>query len=351
MQASLFLFIVSTVFVQAHQLPLNDPGSMTFTYQTFINERVETTTTSLPSRPSTRHPGNAASSYVFDWKDNAYPTFTNVFGPLTTEAPALGLPDTTTIIEDVWSLILQGKVASSANCLACQQILSKLAARMKIQQETLSNIAIPYCKSLKIVLPMPICMGLLRIASTDIGGIFPAMDMRGEDGQALCAFMFGSCTLPAPPKLDMDILFRGRTSKPAPLTISPCTKEPLKVLHASDYHMDMRYVVGAEADCDDVLCCRVMPYTNVSAPIKQPASFFGNYLCDTPEPLGTSVFLNVPKVTGFEWSEFSFGIFTGDLVSHDLWELTEEYVEAEMLGSYQHFFDGLGGVKMYPTLG
>lgn len=222
---------------------------------------------------------------------------------------------------------------------------------MKLQQDTLSNIAIPYCRPLKIALPMPICMGLLRIASTDIGGIFPAMDMMGEDGQTLCAFMFGSCTLPTPPRLDMDVLFRSKISKPSPRAISPSMKESLKVLHVSDYHMDMRYVVGAEADCDDVLCCRVMPYTNVSAPVKQPASLFGNYLCDTPEPLGTSVFRNVPKVTGFEWSEFSFGIFTGDLVSHDLWELTEEYVEAEMLGSYQQFFNGLGGVKMYPTLG
>lgn len=85
--------------------------------------------------------------------------------------------------------------------------------------------------------------------------------------------------------------------------------------------------------------------------IKTPAELFGNYLCDTPEPLGTSVFRNVPKATGHQWSEFAFGLFTGDLVSHDLWELTSEYVLAEELASYQQFFDGMGGVKLYPTLG
>jgi hypothetical protein len=56
-------------------------------------------------------------------------------------------------------------------------------------------------------------------------------------------------------------------------------------------------------------------------------------------------------VTGYDWDDFSFGIFTGDLVSHDLWELTEPYVLANELVSFQQFFNGMGGVKMYPTLG
>lgn len=88
MQASLFLFVASAVFVKSQQALLNNPGSVTFTYQTFINERVETTTASLSLLSNTRHPGHVASSYAFDLKDNAYPTFTNVFGPLATEAPA-----------------------------------------------------------------------------------------------------------------------------------------------------------------------------------------------------------------------------------------------------------------------
>jgi hypothetical protein len=56
-------------------------------------------------------------------------------------------------------------------------------------------------------------------------------------------------------------------------------------------------------------------------------------------------------VTGHRWCDFSFGIFTGDLVSHDVWELTEEYVLAEELRSYQDFFDGMGDVPVFPTLG
>jgi hypothetical protein len=99
------------------------------------------------------------------------------------------------------------------------------------------------------------------------------------------------------------------------------------------------------------VCCRVFPYTNVSVPVTEPASLFGNYLCDTPEPLATSVLRSAPKVTGHDWDNFSFGIFTGDLVSHDIWELTEPYVLANELVSYQQIFNRMGGVKIYPTLG
>lgn len=348
MKASLFLVVVGAVCTIANNL---NAGSVTYTYQTFTNHKVQTATTSFPLLSSTPGPGHAKSSYVFNSKDNAYPTFSNVVGPLATDAPLPGLPNATTLIQEAGFLILKGKVASPANCIACQQIMASLAARMKVQQETLSNIAIPFCTALQSAIPMPICIGLLKIGSTDIGGIFPAIDMMGPDGQTLCAFMFGTCTLPPPPKLDMAALLKGKTSKPKRRPSTACKKEPLKVLHVSDYHLDTRYVVGAEAECADLVCCRVMPYTNISAPILQPASLFGNYLCDTPEPLGTSVFRNVPKVTGFKWSDFSFGIFTGDLVSHDIWELTEPYVVAESLESFQQFFNGMGGVKMYPTLG
>lgn len=347
MKASLLSVIVGVLLVNAN----DNPGSVTFTYQTLVNQKVQTSTTSFPLLQSTKGPGRAASSYSLNPKDLSYPTFSNVVGPLATGAPAPVVPDAITIIQEAGLLIQQGQVANPANCIACQKIMAQVSARMKMQQETLSNIAIPFCTALSSVLPYPICIGLLKIGSTDIGGIFPAIDMLGPDGQTLCAFMFGSCTLPAPPKLDLNALMKGRTRKPKQRATSHCKKEPLKVLHISDYHLDMRYVVGSEAKCNAPLCCRVMPYTNVSAPILEPASLFGNYLCDTPEPLATSIFRNVPKVTGYEWSDFSFGIFTGDLVSHDIWELTEEYVTASNLESYQQFFNGMGGVDIYPTLG
>ncbi len=318
---------------------------LTFTYLSFANNTVTTVTTAYGPSATTEptiHRVNPAHL--------AHPTFSDIGGSLADSAPAPGLLNATALAGAAFELIAQLKNATAANCQTCKTIMAAVAARMKVQQETLSDIATPFCEPLHAFLPLPICIGLLKIGSTDIGGIFPAMDMLGDDGQTLCAFMFGSCQLPAPPTLDLKTLFKG-TTKPSPRELVPSKKTPLKVLHISDYHLDLRYVVGSEANCTGPLCCRVYPYTNVSVPIMEPASLSGNYLCNTPEPLATSVFRSVPRVTGYEWEEFSFGIFTGDLVSHDIWELTKPYVLAEELASYQQFFNGMGGVKIFPTLG
>ena len=234
---------------------------------------------------------------------------------LANDPAAPGLLNATQFADEALELISLLKTANATNCQTCKDVFSTAVKSMKVQQELLFNIAVPFCEPLAELLPAGICQGLLRVASTDIGGIFPAMDMQGTDGQTLCAFMFGTCDLPAPPKLDLNRLFKN-TTKPAPKPLRSSRKEPLKVLHLSDYHLDQRYVVGSEADCGGALCCRVFPYTNLSAPIKEPASLFGNYQCDTPEPLATSVFRSVPNVTGYCWEDFSFGIFTGK--SHNM---------------------------------
>jgi hypothetical protein len=395
---------------------------LTFTYLTFTGGSVSTATTtygsetgiSSASPTAASHPWSDMSthptSYAVNPSDLTYPTFRSVSAAIADAPAAPGLQNATQFGAEALGLIALLKKANSTNCQTCKTIMSSIAATMRVQQEALSIIANPFCAELEAFLPTPICIGLLKVASTDIGGIFPAMNMQGEDGQTLCAFMFGMCTLPTPPQLDLNELFKG-TKKPPPLSLIPSKKEPLKVLHFSDYvsysvpsmhsfslnhrgllalqrsrkltrrmrdmsyenkrppavtkataaiqthankeqqHLDMRYVVGSEANCGGALCCRVFPYTNASAPIDLPASLFGNYQCDTPEALATSVFRAVPKVTGYEWNDFSFGIYTGDLVSHDLWELTEPYVLAEELESYQQFFNGMGGVTLYPTLG
>lgn len=344
--------------------PYTITDQLDYTFQTFTNNAVETATTTYASQkvistcpaacPEMAWATNSAvpTRYSANPSDLAYPTFSSVSGPVASDAPGPGLLNATALAAEAMELIFALKESNPKNCKVCKDAFTSVSARMKVQQETLGDLAEAFCAGLSAVVPLPVCVGLLKIGSTDIGGVFPAMDMQGVEGQTLCAFMFGTCDLAAPPSLDLDVLFKG-TKKPSPRTLGPCKKQPLKVLHISDYHLDLRYVVGAEAKCSgpSPTCCRVYPYTNVSTPIEEPASLFGNYACDTPEALGTSVFRAVPDVTGHRWCEFSFGIFTGDLVSHDLWELTPEYVMAEELTSYQNFFDGMGGVPLYPTLG
>lgn len=297
-----------------------------------------------------KHEKRAATSYSLNPSVLAYPTFSSVPLSIATSSPEPGLGNSSSLLKEATELVFLLKQASESNCETCQTVFQGLKKTMKVRQETLAIIAEPFCQGFSEFIAVPICVGLLNIASTDIGGIFPEMNMEGKDGQTLCAFMFGVCDLPSAPVLDLPALFN-HTTKPKPKTLVPSTKEPLKVLHISDYHLDPRYVVGSEAACTGPVCCRVYPYTNTSIPIVQPAELYGSYLCDTPEALATSVFRGVPKATGLQWCDFAFGIFTGDLVSHDLWELDSEYVLANELVSYQQFFNGMEGVTMYPTLG
>jgi hypothetical protein len=288
-------------------------SQLVFTYQTLTGGTVKFTSTTYQteaSSTSTTELSTNYSSYSVNTANLVYPTWSAVPSTLATSPAAPGLLNATQFTAEAIDLIFLLKVANSTNCQMCKDVMSTVVQSMKVQQDLLYNIAVPFCAPLAALIPTPVCEGLLRVASTDIGGIFPSIDMQGIDGQTLCAFMFGLCELPAPPELNLDTLFKG-TKKSDKELPKPCGEEPLKVLHISDYHLDQRYVVGSEANCGGSVCCRVFPYTNLSAPINQSASLFGNYQCDTPEPLATSVFRSVPNVTGFEWSDFSFGIFTG----------------------------------------
>jgi hypothetical protein len=55
------------------------------------------------------------------------------------------------------------------------------------------------------------------------------MDRGGDDGQTLCAFMFGSCAVPAPPKLDLDTLFKG-TKKTSTMSSKILQENPFECL-------------------------------------------------------------------------------------------------------------------------
>lgn len=278
---------------------------LTFTYQTFASGQVETTsfTYTLPASDisssssskkssKTGTPAHIPTSYSLNSADLAYPTFANITGPISEDSPAPGIANASTLANDAIKLVALFMHANETNCNECKSVMSTVKKRMEVQQETLRDIAIPFCSAIP-ALPYNECVGLLTVGSTDVGAAFAAMDMDGTDGQLVCAYMFGLCQLPPPPPVNTTALFNG-TTKPKAKTLTPSKKDPLRVLHISDYHLDLRYVVGSEANCPSQLggtvCCRVYPYTNVSASVDEPASLFGNYLCDTPDALATSVF-------------------------------------------------------------
>lgn len=164
------------------------------------------------------------------------------------------------------------------------------------------------------------------------------------DGQYICSYIFSNaCPLPAPIELSEKFLFkwfRGRTSAPSHLIsdflkgiaqkVGPKLfgpkgeKRMLKVLHASDIHVDPRFYIGSEAACTNGQCCRSDSFNSSlasgSAPlgsrlpmesISDPAVYWGNYKCDAPWPLALAALGSVTEINGGE--EVDFTVYTGDV--------------------------------------
>ncbi|KAF8589774.1 hypothetical protein K439DRAFT_1612572 [Ramaria rubella] len=151
-------------------------------------------------------------------------------------------------------------------------------------------------------------------------------DVTGIDGQFICdrdvIGLRKSCPQPAP--VDLTELLQTWFAKPKPANAvapKPSGKKNLKVLHLSDFHIDPRYTIGAEANCTESLCCRPGGVGVLSTPVPLlPAPRFGAYECDTPWDLAGAVMHAILPLTGSvgEGSDpIDFTIFTGDLVSHD----------------------------------
>lgn len=140
-----------------------------FTYLSLSEGKVITTSTSYPATltppPS---PHGRPTSFQVNSSALAYPTFPSVPLAEAGTSPAPGLPNVTALLLEAAELIELQAVANASNCAVCKQVFTSVAARMKVQQETLAVISTPFCAELGAagIIPTPICVGLLNVAST-----------------------------------------------------------------------------------------------------------------------------------------------------------------------------------------
>ncbi|KAI5640562.1 calcineurin-like phosphoesterase domain-containing protein [Phthorimaea operculella] len=93
----------------------------------------------------------------------------------------------------------------------------------------------------------------------------------------------------------------------------------IKVLQLSDTHFDPYYEEGANADCNEPLCCRP-----TSGPVLKPgdgAGRWGDYRkCDTPKRTIEHMLKHIADTH----PDIEYIIWTGDLPPHDVWNQTRE---------------------------
>ncbi|KAF9570702.1 hypothetical protein EC968_001486 [Mortierella alpina] len=229
------------------------------------------------------------------------------------------------------------------SCQICQQGM-QMAQTFALQEPELLPGVLRYLCETYAFKRLDACAGLMERLGPQLVGIFGEMNLTGSDGYYACAYSFpGSC--PVPLHLPQNITFP--KPKPANAQQPPPSGETIKVLHFSDWHLDPLYQAGAEAKCSHNICCRDYGRWNDPGPIKKRASKWGEGKCDTPIALGLSALQAIQRFV----PDANFGLFTGDIASHDSWMITEKYIEEEETKSYELFKQYLQEMKLYVAMG
>ncbi|CAI5758894.1 unnamed protein product [Candida verbasci] len=176
--------------------------------------------------------------------------------------------------------------------------------------------------------------------------------------------------------------------------------ETFNVLHVTDFHIQLRYTLGAEANCTSTPCAlpesynKQLPnqtynftnyyktfnpnitdidlsfypdahYTSNNTYVKGsyydfpkfrgwnfknvPASTFGAYLADSPEVLMNNSLLTIQQAN--KDKKFEFVVFTGDLVDHDVIHCSPNVTKEAEIKSFKLMKHFLGDIPVLPSLG
>ncbi|ODQ57761.1 hypothetical protein WICANDRAFT_81087 [Wickerhamomyces anomalus NRRL Y-366-8] len=230
---------------------------------------------------------------------------------------------------------------------------------------------------------------------TNFANMLYLMDPSSYDGQLYCHFQdTKSCPLPKTPKVDLSGYWPPKQPKHH---VAPTPgNETYNVLHVSDFHIELNYQIGAEANCSRGMCCT--PYSKNAAKLPQgysftanltedqignlsytpawydednelqygepvdvfkngsdvwyPANTFGHYECDAPPVLVNSSLNSVAKFQEELDLDFKFSIFTGDLVEHDeaQYKSHEFVIESEEI-VFRDMKKTLKGIPVFSVLG
>lgn len=146
-------------------------------------------------------------------------------------------------------------------------------------EEEILEIGITICNNMKMQTPR-VCESGIKLFGAEIIRIAKRVDMKATE---ICYFFLNDiCTDVAENEILEWNVTLTPVSKPKIKEIQLPKKDAhkLKILHISDTHVDPLYVVGANADCNEPLCCRANDgMTDVSF---SAAGKWGAYRCDLP---------------------------------------------------------------------
>ncbi|KAF5017208.1 hypothetical protein F66182_10888, partial [Fusarium sp. NRRL 66182] len=186
-----------------------------------------------------------------------------------------------------------------------------------------------------------VCDGTIELQGAIVAEALRNVAIGSRTAQHFCVTFLGLCEYPTVDEWDVPVPPK-RSPRKRPV---PSGRDPIKVVHYSDIHVDQLYTEGSNAECNKPICCR--PFTEGDEPGRadSPAGPYGEHTCDSPPSLEHSMYEAIKELV----PDAAFTIFTGDVVDHAIWNTTWDYNEHQIIASYEHMDKHLGIV--YGTAG
>ncbi|GAB0135560.1 hypothetical protein EsDP_00003893 [Epichloe bromicola] len=199
------------------------------------------------------------------------------------------------LLDDIWQ-----KVKGATTCAGGEALLGALKVLAFFGDNAFVKVIQGICKLAKVQ-PDDVCDGAVALEGPIIAADVRKTTIGSRTSQAFCTTFLGVCGYPD--VQPWDIAFP--SPKPAGGRPKPSGKEPLKVVHYSDIHIDP------------------LPYTKDDEPgnTKFPAGPNGDHMCDVPFSLERSMYDAINKFV----PDAAFTIFTGDIVDHAIWNTSQQY--------------------------
>ncbi|XP_072401672.1 sphingomyelin phosphodiesterase-like [Diabrotica undecimpunctata] len=185
--------------------------------------------------------------------------------------------------------------------------------------EEIRTKVIQLCVSLKIE-SEKVCAGFFDVFGPEL---VPAFNTSVLDSSQTCMMVFGESCPSVSNELhewSIDIPTNELNVEESQTKRRNVEVPVLKVLHLSDTHLDLDYLEGSPANCDEPLCCRNYSTPSSTEPLVS-AGRWGSYnKCDSPKILIEHMLNHI----ALEHPDIDYIIWTGDLPPHDIWNQTKE---------------------------
>ncbi|KAF7542515.1 hypothetical protein G7Z17_g11503 [Cylindrodendrum hubeiense] len=238
-------------------------------------------------------------------------------------------------VSDLWE-----DFEENATCAGCQTLLVALKGLVLLGDQALIDVLQEICK-LSGAEDDDVCDGAIALEGPIIAKAIRGMTIGSRTSKEFCITFLGICEYPDVRQWSVPF----PSEKPTTARPAPSGKDPIKVVHYSDIHIDPLYVEGSNTECTKPICCR--PYTEGDAPgnTSSPAGPNGDHNCDVPVSLEESMYAAIQEIV----PDVAFTIFTGDIVDHAVWNTSQSYNTEQITNAYEMMSQNLSIV--YGTAG